>query len=102
MSVNTPSQARSGKEKLPERLIFGQRGDVYILRDAEQGASIADADSEVIAAELVRRWNAHEEMVKALEKRIENCCEPDGSPDGGFSYCQQCKDNMDTLATHRP
>lgn len=31
-----------------------------------------------------------ERLEQALERRIENCCEPDGAPDGGFKPCSLC------------
>lgn len=48
--------------------------------------------------------------VKAVVERIESrvtigtpdtCCEPDGSPDGGFERCEGCKRDLDALATYR-
>lgn len=39
------------------------------------------------------------EMRGRLERRIEWCCTPDGSPDGGFKYCDHCTADLRALGS---
>ncbi len=38
------------------------------------------------------------ELLDRVKARLENCCEPDGSPDGKFAYCKACLADMAAIA----
>lgn len=69
-------------------------GDLYSKFGILNQAAWIGERSGFLIEEIEQLRDIRKVLVAALKDRQQNCCEFDGSPDGTFHYCDQCKRDM--------